>query len=1253
MSAALEYFDEWFDSLTTLKEELQDKETTEFEDSFSEEVWQTTYKDHKDETINDTLYRVASTAAQVENSIELQREWTEKFYYMLSQFRATAGGRIYSNIGTEWNGTTLMNCFSSEAQVLTTEGPKLICDVEIGDYVLTHKGRYKPVVNTLMKYYEGPVQRFQSSHFSDDIVSTPEHPYYQGNGNWKKSKDISSVVLAHNKQSTVNEIMIDLADLLSEYSANVVTTDESIFTKRTYTGGNGAQGVKCGHNVNRFITINSSFAYLLGRFVGDGCTFKNNANSLFEVDAFTVAFNSTTEQESMHSLVRSFETSFGITPNIITSANNTSYVRKASQIVATALRVLVGAKFDTKHIPDVIWASSPDIQRTFLLGLYDADGFVTLRGAVQIEMTNSQLIGEIQTLMSINGIPASRGTQIDASTFQSSLSNRLYSGATNTTTFRSALTKHYDDERMSYNGQPPTTGPVSLPEGGFGILPERSDEEYAGYVYNLSVEDDESYTVNNIVVHNCFVAPRQEYDVDSLDSILNNLRNQAQTLKAEGGWGENFSYIRPRGAFIHGIGVETPGAVKYMEMFDKSSEIITAGSGRKSKNKKAKGKIRKGAMMGVLDVWHPDIIEFIKAKQNAGRLTKFNISVNCTDEFMEKVLRLDEEDSDWELRFPDTQFDHYKAEWDGHLGHWEEKGYPVKIFNTVKVSYLWNLIMESTYNRAEPGVLFLDRANYFSPLNYKETIQATNPCGEQTLAPGGVCNLGSINLARFVTDDGFDLEKIGQIARYMVRFLDNINDISEAPLPEYEFSMKNKRRVGVGILGWGSALFMLRIRFGSQRAQELRDQVMRTIAQNTYMSSIDLAEEKGMFSLCEPEKHAENPFVVGLGLSEEYMQKLREVGIRNSSLLSVQPTGNTSILANVVSGGLEPIFMPEYVRTVIVNGVPEHIEGVTPKWYEGEWFETEMFKFIKEGDEEILRGVDSEGIVYKIDKNRGLTKEVLCEDYGVRHLKERNQWDLSADWAVTTTNLRVRDHVEDLKGFARWVDSAMSKTVNVPNEYSQEDFKEIYLDAYRSGVVKGVTTYRAGTMTSVLSAKEEKTAEAGDEEIILDDVKLPVSAPAVMKTIKAENRKWYLTVVYHEDSPDRPFALFVKTNAPEKNVTADQATDILLKLAREKGIPERHVVDVEQKLTGDSNSSKITRAISFCLRHGVLIRNIVNALDTIEDAYVGSFVFQIRKFLASYIKDGEISSDKCSECGSEIVYSEGCKMCRSCGNSRC
>lgn len=781
---------------------------------------------------------------------------------------------------------------------------------------------------------------------------------------------------------------------------------------------------------------------------------------------------------------------------------------------------------------------------------------------------------------------------------------------------------------------------------------------------------------------NCFVSPRPTHHVDSLPSILQDILNQCQTLKAEGGWGQNFSWIRPRGTFIKGIGVETPGAVKYMEIYDKTSDVITAGSGRKSDNAKAKGKIRKGAMMGVLDVWHPDIIEFITAKQQPGRLAKFNVSVNCTDEFMEKVLKVIElqeqianqkkivtsggqiveleaqvqEIDQWNLRYPDVRHEKYDELWTGDIRKWEQAGLPTVTYRTVSATWLWNLIMESTYNRAEPGVLFLDRANYFNPLNYGETIYATNPCGEQMLAPGGVCNLGSLNLTQFVNKDrtGFDLVALKKYTRYLNRFLDNINTLSHAPLPEYSESMHKKRRVGIGILGWGSALFMLKIRFGSAQATELREQVMGTIAREAYMSSIDLAEEKGMFAFCDPDKHAIGAFIKGLDLPEQYMDKLRTVGIRNSSLLSIQPTGNTSILANVVSGGLEPIFMPEYIRTVIVGDMPESIADITPKWFEGAWHETDLFKFVKEGDEQILRGVHG-GTVYKIDRNRGLTKEVSCQDYGVRFLKENGEWDPNAEWAVTTTNLSVQDHINDLAGFARWVDSAMSKTVNVPHDYSFDNFKNIYLQAYQSGYVKGVTTYRAGTMTTVLAAKEEKNASNQDEEIIKEDVELPDSAHATMKTLKAEGKKWYLSVVYHENNVNRPFALFVQTNAHEKNVVADEAVEILTKLARKKGIPKRHIDSVNDKIQQDNNSTKIARLLSFLLRHGVLIKNIVAALDKVESAYAGTFVFAVKKFLSSYIRDGEqVEDEKCMECGSDkVVFSEGCKKCISCGSSKC
>lgn len=531
--------------------------------------------------------------------------------------------------------------------------------------------------------------------------------------------------------------------------------------------------------------------------------------------------------------------------------------------------------------------------------------------------------------------------------------------------------------------------------------------------------------------------------------------------------------------------------------------------------------------------------------------------------------------------------------------------------------------------------------------------QSNSVGGEQVLAPGGVCCLGTLNLTQFINKGGagFDLEKLDKHVRTLVRFLDNVNEISEAPLPIYIDSMRNKRRIGAGVMGWGSALFMLKVRFGSEKANQLREELMQVYAKAAYEASIDLAVEKGMFKYCIPEKHSEAKFIKNLNLSTDYMQKLRTTGIRNSSLLSQQPNGNGSIFANVVTGGIEPAFMTEYIRTVIVPVTPDHMIDVTPKFYAGEFFETEMFKFAQEGDEQILKGVDKFGVTYKVDKNRGLTKEVLCEDYGIRYLKEQGDYDPNADYIVTTTELTVDDHVSDLKGFAKYTDSACSKTCNIPFDYPYEDFKNLYLQVYNSGVIKGFTTYRAGTMTSVLSAAKE-TVNA-EEEVILEDIKLPDSLPASLKTLRAEGRKWYLTVIMNE-AQTRPVALFVQTNHSEKNVLAENTVDVLLNLAHSKGIPEKYVEDTVNKSVHDSNATKVCRMISLCLRHGVLIRNIVSELDKV-DCIAGTFVFHVRKYLASFIKDGEkVSDEKCQSCGStNVVYQEGCKVCANCGSSKC
>jgi ribonucleoside-diphosphate reductase alpha chain len=773
---------------------------------------------------------------------------------------------------------------------------------------------------------------------------------------------------------------------------------------------------------------------------------------------------------------------------------------------------------------------------------------------------------------------------------------------------------------------------------------------------------------------NCFVGPKPSKDQDSIEGILSVLKSQTLTLKSEGGWGMNFSFIRPRGSFIYGIGVETPGAVKYMELFDKSSDVITAGSGNKTKNKEAKGKIRKGAMMGVLDVWHPDIEEFITAKLTPGRLTKFNISVNCSNEFMDRVARLYEiqnlidspkEIGDlvvdnlnqeftkldtWDLIFPDTQYPAHKTEWDGNIQLWKDKGYPVKVYKTIKVSDLWDRIMQSTYHRNDPGVLFLDRANETHCWNYggsEAHIAATNPCGEQCLPFGSVCNLASLNLTKFVENEVLNYDELERATKVAVRFLDNVNDLTNAPLPEYERSIKARRRIGLGVMGWGSALYMMRLRFASSSAEMVKKLMMETICYAAVETSIGLAKEKGAFEGCIPDRHVNTSFWTQIKLPLRLRILMNEYGIRNSALFSIQPTGHTSIFMNVISGGLEPLFLTEYTRTVILNHCPEDLKSQVPKYWEGAFHETDLFKFAKEGDEQILRGTLN-GIVYKIDKNRGLTKEVSCVDYSVRKLREEGMWDAKADWAVTTANLTVDEHVKDMTGFGQWIDSSMSKTVNLPHDYPYEDFKKLYLNAYKTGFLKGITTYREGTMTNVLAAKTEQKISKTQAP------KRPQILDGELHFFKIDKHQYYVIVgTFGGD----PYEVFTGVNENKKDVYIPKSVKKgkIIKCARHEYKFEGEDGETYELTNGHSNetAAALSRMISCALRHGSDIAFIVHQLEKTEGPIV-SFSKALARALKKYIIEGTpITGEECPSCNSKMVRKEGCASCPQCGHTKC
>ena len=758
---------------------------------------------------------------------------------------------------------------------------------------------------------------------------------------------------------------------------------------------------------------------------------------------------------------------------------------------------------------------------------------------------------------------------------------------------------------------------------------------------------------------NCFVDGFIGEDQDSMEGILSALHRQALILKSEGGYGFCADVMRPRGAFIRGIGNNSPGSVKMLEMWDKQSEVITEGSGKKSERKEAKQKIRKGAQMVTMSCWHPDIEEFITAKSVSGRLTKFNMSSLITDDFMYAVKN----NLPWKLEFPDYEKDTvvYKKEWDGNLGKWKEKGYPTTVFKTFEsANELWETIMQSTYNRNEPGVLFVDTMNKLNNLYYCEYISATNPCGEQVLPVGGVCLLGSLNLTQFVDwkNGDWNYKALEEVVSIAIRFMDNVNDKTNVPLPSQKQNLKDKRRIGLGYMGYGSALMMMGVKYGSKEALELTDKLGKFVMNKAYQASALIAKEKGVFGLYDADKYLAGEFVKNL--SPETIDLIKQYGLRNSHLLSIQPTGNSSVFANNVSGGLEPVFMTTYVRTAIQPYAPEGL--IVPKsidWttktvnYDGST--TQNWEWIKEGDENLLK-TEFGGFTWKIDKNRGLLKESVVKDYAVCYLESRNRWNPEADWAkATIPNLNIDDHINTMEVFSRYVDAAMSKTVNLPNNYPYEDFKRLYTGLYETGTIKGGTTYRAGTMATVLA--EVKTDKESEDKVRITKTnapKRPKTLPCDIHHVTVQSKKWIVVVGILEGDPYEIFAfkekkLKLSTRYKEGTLTKVKRGEYTLSCDNGD-----FTLDNVGEFFESDEQEALTRMISISLRHGAKLEYVVQQLNKAEGSIV-SFNKAIARTLKRYLT--ELSSEElaCPSCGAPdgMIMVEGCKKCKDCGYAAC
>ncbi len=499
-------------------------------------------------------------------------------------------------------------------------------------------------------------------------------------------------------------------------------------------------------------------------------------------------------------------------------------------------------------------------------------------------------------------------------------------------------------------------------------------------------------TGRSVTLFNCFVMGTIP---DSMEGIFDGLKEAALTMQQGGGIGYDFSTIRPKGAAVSGVAADASGPLSFMDVWDAMCRtIMSAGS-------------RRGAMMATMRCDHPDIEDFVGAKSDPARLRNFNVSVLVTDPFMEAVKT----DGPWDLVF------------DG------------KTYRTVQARDLWNRIMRATYDYAEPGVIFIDRINAMNNLSYVETIAATNPCGEQPLPPYGACLLGSVNLARLVSnpfteDAALDEAALDDLVRTAVRMMDNVVDASRFPLEAQAAEAEDKRRIGLGVTGLADALLMLGLRYGSEKAAEQTESWMHAIARAAYLASVDLAREKGPFPLFEAEKFLASGALKTM--DEDVRDAIAEHGIRNALLTSIAPTGTISLYAGNVSSGIEPVFAYAYTRKVL--------------------------------------------------QKDGTRTEEEVVDYAVQMWRDLHGDAPLPDYFVNAQTLAPKDHVRMQAVAQKWVDSSISKTINCPEDISFEDFKDVYMEAWDTGC-KGCTTYRPNAVTgSVLSVATEEPAKAPAQE---------------------------------------------------------------------------------------------------------------------------------------------------------------------------
>ncbi|WII35960.1 adenosylcobalamin-dependent ribonucleoside-diphosphate reductase [Paenibacillus thiaminolyticus] len=720
-----------------------------------------------------------------------------------------------------------------------------------------------------------------------------------------------------------------------------------------------------------------------------------------------------------------------------------------------------------------------------------------------------------------------------------------------------------------------------------------------------------------LTLFNCYVIPSPK---DSRGGIMETLSEMTEIMARGGGVGINLSSLRPRRAIVRGVNGSSSGAVSWGGLFSYTTGLIEQGGSRR------------GALMLMMNDWHPDVVDFITVKQTMGQVTNANLSVCVSNGFMKAV----KEDLDWELVFPDTSDPEYDELWDGDLDKWKQAGKAVIPYRTVKAREVWHTIIESAWKSAEPGVVFMEYYNQMSNSWYFNPIICTNPCGEQGLPAWGVCNLSALNLSKFYDEEKHDVawDELSTVTRYAVRFLDNVIDKTPYHFEENKENQQNERRVGLGSMGLAELMIKLGIRYGSPESLEFLDKLFGFIARESYLASAEIAGEKGAFPAFETEPYLQSGFMKNmLEVYPEVGEAIRRQGMRNVTVITQAPTGSTGTMVGT-STGIEPYFAFKYFRQSRL-GFDEQFVPIAQEW---------------------------------MDAHPG--QEL-------------------PDYFITAMDLSAEDHIRAQAAIQRWVDSSISKTANCPNDFTVEETKRLYELAFDLGC-KGVTIYRDGSRdVQVLSTDKGDNKEDGQadqtEAGTPSEEAAEASAVPVATQTAAPNNPAGSNVYKRRPQVLRGATYKVNTPFGMAYITINDMN----------GIPGEIFLNVG-KAGSDvfAMAEALGRVCSLFLRYGdhgnkveLLIKHLkgiggsgaigfgANRVESIADAVAKALEIHQQEALglgaetdpapiAATIEapviglkesgSASASRDLCPSCGTaSLLNVEGCKTCANCGYSRC